>query len=101
MPHLDVFALDHDLTGREESLIGALTDAVVAVYGEWVRPSVVVRLFGLASGRPLPAVTFGIRADVFDRPDAETVLNALRTGVAGAVSVVLEAESVSVEFVRA
>jgi phenylpyruvate tautomerase PptA (4-oxalocrotonate tautomerase family) len=112
LPHLDVHALDRDLAGREEPLIAALTDAVAAVYGEWARPGVVVRLFGLPPGRwgvgghpaeaPAPAVTFGIRADVFDRPDAETVLTALAAGVSAAIGTVLGArfrDTVTVEFV--
>jgi phenylpyruvate tautomerase PptA (4-oxalocrotonate tautomerase family) len=70
VPHLDVYALEADLAGREEALIGGLTEAVVAVYGEWARESVVVRLIGLPPGRwgiggqpaanPAPSVAFGI-----------------------------------------
>jgi len=99
VPHLDVYALESDLTDREESLIGALTSAVVAVYGEWARAEVVVRLFGVPAGRwgvggrpaatAPPSVTFGIRADVFERPDAATVLGALAAGVTDAVAAAL------------
>ncbi|MFD2399762.1 hypothetical protein ACFSVJ_27505 [Prauserella oleivorans] len=32
MPHLTVHALEHQLAGREDKLIAALTDAVVEVY---------------------------------------------------------------------
>lgn len=47
MPHLTVHALESDLSGRESALIEALTDAVVAVYGEWAREIAVVHLIGL------------------------------------------------------
>ncbi|MDR6317439.1 hypothetical protein [Actinoplanes couchii] len=39
MPHLSVHAPETDLTGNEPRLIAALTEAVVAVYGDWARPS--------------------------------------------------------------
>jgi phenylpyruvate tautomerase PptA (4-oxalocrotonate tautomerase family) len=107
-----MYALESDLTGREAGLIDALTSAVVAVYGEWVRPSVVVRLFGLPAGRwgvggqPAgaagPSVTFGIRAGVFDRPDASTVLAGLAAGVTDAVAAALGdhlRDGTTIEFV--
>jgi hypothetical protein len=40
MPHVTLHALDEDLAGREPSLIKHLTNAVVSVYGEWARRSV-------------------------------------------------------------
>lgn len=93
------------------ALIEGLTSAVAAVYGEWARPGVVVRLFGLpperwgvggrASGEPAPSVTFGIRADAFDRPDAPTILVALAAGVTDAVTAVLgekHRDGTTVEF---
>jgi phenylpyruvate tautomerase PptA (4-oxalocrotonate tautomerase family) len=99
MPHLDVHALESDLAGREAALIGALTDAVVAVYGEWARDTVVVRLIGLPPNRwgvggvpaqaPSPTVTFGIREAVFHRPDADDVIARLVTGVTDAVAAVV------------
>jgi len=99
VPHLDVFELSADLDGHEDALIETLTSAVVAVYGEWARPSVVVRLIGLPAGRwgvggraaeaPAPSVTFGIRADALVRPDAATVLAGLAGGVTDAIAALL------------
>ncbi|GIM88322.1 tautomerase family protein [Paractinoplanes toevensis] len=96
MPHLTVHALESDLGGREAELIAGLTDAVVAVYGEWVRESVEVLLVGVPAGRwgiggrvaeaPAPQVTFGIRATVLDRPDATDVLGRLTAAIADAVA---------------
>jgi hypothetical protein len=51
MPHLMVHANESDLTGREDELISALTDAVVAAYGEWARDIAVVQMIGLPAGR--------------------------------------------------
>jgi phenylpyruvate tautomerase PptA (4-oxalocrotonate tautomerase family) len=71
----------------------------------------VVRLFGLPAnrwgigGRPAgaagPAVTFGIRADVLDRPDSATILAGLATGLTDALAGVLGSDvrdAVTVEF---
>jgi phenylpyruvate tautomerase PptA (4-oxalocrotonate tautomerase family) len=112
VPHLDVYALETDLAGREEALIQDLTEAVVGVYGEWARPIVAVRLFGLPAnrwgigGRPAadtaPAATFGIRADVLERPDSAAVLAGLAAGVTEALAGVLGShvrDAVTVEFV--
>jgi phenylpyruvate tautomerase PptA (4-oxalocrotonate tautomerase family) len=115
VPHLDVYALDTDLAGREEALIEALTEAVAGVYGEWARPVVAVRLFGLPAnrwgigGRPsaasAPTVTFGIRADVLERPDSPAILAilaGLAAGVTDALAGVLGSDvgdAVTVEFV--
>ncbi|NIH79036.1 tautomerase family protein [Amycolatopsis viridis] len=95
MPHLTVHALESDLTGRETALIEALTDAVVAVYGDWARDLVDVRLIGLPPNRwgiggkpaesPAPAVTFGIKESVFARPDADEIVARLVTEVTGAI----------------
>lgn len=95
MPHLTVRVLESDLAGREETLIGALTDAVVDVYGDWARDIAVVHLIGLPASRwgiggkpapaPAPAVTFGIRAAAFDRPDADEIVASLVSGVTDAV----------------
>lgn len=99
MPHLDVYALDSDLTGREAPLIEGLTGAVVAVYGEWAREGVVVRLIGVPHGRwgvggraataAAPTVTFGIREAAFSRPDAPDVVARLIGGVTDAIVAVL------------
>lgn len=91
MPHLTVHVLEEDLVGREVELIGALTDAVVEIYGEWAREIAVVRLVGVPRGRwgvggktvpaPAPSVTFGINEAAFDRPDAREIVARLVSGV--------------------
>ena len=43
--------LESELAGRETPLIATLTEAVVAVYGEWAREIVEVRLIGVPAGR--------------------------------------------------
>ncbi|WP_305789752.1 tautomerase family protein [Symbioplanes lichenis] len=96
MPHLTVHALETDLTGREPELIAALTDATVEVYGEWARELVVVHLIGLPPQRwgiggkiaeaPAPTVTFGVRAAVFDRPDAAAITGRLIAGITDAIA---------------
>jgi phenylpyruvate tautomerase PptA (4-oxalocrotonate tautomerase family) len=96
MPHLTVHAMESDLAGRETELIAGLTDAVVAVYGDWAREIAEVLLVGVPAGRwgiggkpagsPAPRVTFGIRAAVFDRPDAADLLGRLTSGVTDAVA---------------
>src|SRR6187551_2192628 len=96
MPHLLVHALESDLDGREGDLIAALTDAVVAVYGDWARDIAVVQLLGFPAGRwgiggkpaeaPAPRVLFGIRDGVFSRPDAAELLGGLAAGVTDAIA---------------
>lgn len=111
MPHLTVHALESDLAGRESDLIAGMTDAVVAVYGEWAREIAVVLLIGLPPSRwgqggkpaddPAPRVTFGIRASVFDRPDATDLLSRLTTGITEAIANVVgihKREAITVEF---
>nr|WP_296071394.1 hypothetical protein [uncultured Actinoplanes sp.] len=98
MPHVTLYALDHELAGREPGLIGQLTDAVVSVYGEWARSSVEVRLIGIPAGRwarggapvatAAPSVTFGMREEVFARPDAAGVVARLVSAFTGAVTAV-------------
>jgi phenylpyruvate tautomerase PptA (4-oxalocrotonate tautomerase family) len=95
MPHLDVHVLESDLAGRETALIEKLTDAVVAVYGEWARGIAVVRLIGVPAHRwgiggvpapaPAPSVTFGIKEAAFGRPDAGEIVARLVSGVTDAV----------------
>jgi phenylpyruvate tautomerase PptA (4-oxalocrotonate tautomerase family) len=112
VPHLIVHALESDLAGREADLIAALTEAVVAVYGDWAREIAQVRLVGVPAGRwgiggrpaasPAPAVTFGIRESVFDRPDAAEVLGRLTAGITDAVVAVVGERvrpGVTVDFV--
>jgi phenylpyruvate tautomerase PptA (4-oxalocrotonate tautomerase family) len=99
MPHLTVRALDDDLKGNESDLIAALTDAVTSVYGEWVRDSVMVILDGIPAGRwgvggrvaeeLAPIVEFGIREEVFARPDAPDLVPRLLAVVTDAVTSVL------------
>ncbi|WP_169952789.1 tautomerase family protein [Microbispora sp. H11081] len=95
MPHLSVHVLESDLVGREAALIEKLTDAVVAVYGEWARSIAVVQLIGLPPDRwgiggiaaqaPSPSVTFGIREAAFSRPDADEIIARLISGVTDAI----------------
>lgn len=95
MPHLTVHVLEDDLAGREADLIAALTDAVVAVYGDWARDIAVVRLVGVPAGRwgiggkpapaPAPSVIFGIREAAFARPDAREIVTRLVAGVTDAI----------------
>ncbi len=95
MPHLIVYASEGELEGREAEVITALTDAVVAVYGEWARAIAVVQLIGMPPGRwgvggkaaaaPAPRVTFGIKAAAFDRPDAEEIVAGLVARVTDAL----------------
>jgi phenylpyruvate tautomerase PptA (4-oxalocrotonate tautomerase family) len=97
MPHLTAYVPEHDLAGHETELTGALSEAVVAVYGEWARAVTDIRLIGLPAGRwsvggrpaTAPSVTFGIRAAVFDRPDAAEIVARLVAGVTDAVVAVL------------
>ena len=99
MPHLTVYAPEPVLAGHEPALIAALTDAVVEVYGDWAREHTVVLLIGIPAGRwgaggkparsPAPRVTFGIRAAVFDRPDASEILSRLTAGVTDAIAATL------------
>jgi phenylpyruvate tautomerase PptA (4-oxalocrotonate tautomerase family) len=99
VPHLTVYALEEDLAGREAGLIAGLTEAIVAIYGDWVRDSTAVLLIGLPAARwgiggkpaeaPPPRVTFGIREAVFIRPDAPAIVSMLITGVTDAMVSVL------------
>ena len=95
MPHLSVHVLESDVDGREAALIAKLTDAVVAVYGEWARSLTIVHVIGLPSHRwgiggtaaqaPSPSITFGIKEAAFSRPDAEEIVARLVAGVTDAV----------------
>lgn len=98
MPHLVVYASEDELAGREADVITALTDAVVAVYGEWARGIAVVQMIGLPAGRwgiggtatasPAPRVVFGIKAAAFARPDADDIVARLVAGVTEALVLV-------------
>ncbi|GAB3453475.1 tautomerase family protein [Actinophytocola sediminis] len=112
MPHLTVHVLEDDLVGRETELIEALTDAVVAVYGDWARDIAVVHLIGLPANRwgiggtpakaPSPSVLFGIKEGAFSRPDAADIVARLVSGVTDALVAVFGERvraGVSVELV--
>ena len=112
MPHLRVHVLESDLAGRETALIEKLTDAVVAVYGEWARSIAVVQLIGLPPNRwgiggmpaqaPSPSVTFGIKEAAFGRPDADKIVARLVAEVTDAIVAVFGERvrpGVSVELV--
>jgi phenylpyruvate tautomerase PptA (4-oxalocrotonate tautomerase family) len=99
MPHLTARVPEAQLAGREPALIAALTDAVVAVYGEWARGLVVVHLDGVPRGRwglggravddAAPAITFGVREAALARPDGKEIAARLVAGLTGAVASVL------------
>lgn len=87
------------LAGHEPALISALTDAVVAVSGEWARGLVVVHLDGVPQGRwgiggsahddAAPAITFGIREATLTRPDGDRIAARLVAGSTDAIAGVL------------
>jgi phenylpyruvate tautomerase PptA (4-oxalocrotonate tautomerase family) len=95
MPHLSVHVLESDLAGRETALIEKLTDAVLAVYGDWARSVAVVQLIGLPPHRwgiggmpaeaPSPRVTFGVKEAALRRPDADEIVARLISGVTDAI----------------
>jgi phenylpyruvate tautomerase PptA (4-oxalocrotonate tautomerase family) len=99
MPHLTARVPEAQLAGREPALIAALTNAVVAVYGEWARGLVVVHLDGVPRGRwglggravddAAPAITLGIREVALARPDGKEIAARLVAGLTGAVASVL------------
>lgn len=112
VPHLTVHAGESDLAGHEQQLISRLTDAVAAVYGEWARPLVTIRLVGVAPGRwgvggtiatrPAPAVTFGIKEEAFAHPQAPTLIATLANGVTTALADVMGADlrtAITIDFV--
>lgn len=112
MPHLTAHVLESQLTGNESRLIEALTDAIVDVYGDWVREGVSVRLDavptsrwgigGTAAGRAAPWIVFGLRASILERPDAADVVNALCVKITDAVAGVLvgcDKDAIVVELV--
>lgn len=79
MPHLTVLIREETLDGSvEPKIIRALSEAVVAVVGEWARPLVVVDLFGVPEHRwgsggipgeaPAPVVTLNMREGGLTHP---------------------------------
>lgn len=100
MPHLVVHSREKDLEGREAELTDALTAAVVAVYGEWARDLVDIRL--VVADAPATAITFGIRQAALDRPDADELVRRLTASLTDAVGTIFGAAGrpgVTVEFV--
>ncbi|KAB8170870.1 hypothetical protein FH609_001960 [Streptomyces sp. 3MP-14] len=97
MPHCVVTVAEELLDGTtEERLVAGLTDAVLAVYGEWARPLVVIEFHGVPTARfavggelgkaPAPAVHFSSRAGLFTQvPDAAERLAAGFTDALAAV----------------
>ncbi|MCK2218218.1 4-oxalocrotonate tautomerase family protein [Actinomadura sp. ATCC 31491] len=101
MPHLTVHLAENRLSGREPELVTALTEAIVDVYGEWARDHVGIRLTGVPAGRfaqggkavdTSASVILGVRAGVFDRPDADQITARLGTGLTDAITRVLGEE---------
>lgn len=95
MPHLTVHLAEDRLAGNEPALVAALTDAVVDVYGEWARDLVGVRLAGVPAGRFAQggkavdtnvSVAMGVRAGIFDRPDATEITARLGAALTDAVT---------------
>lgn len=95
MPHLTVHLPENRLTGNEPLLVAALTGAIVDVYGEWARDLVSVRLTGVPAGRfaqggkavdTNASVILGVRAGVFDRPDAAQITARLGTALTDAIT---------------
>ncbi|CAL9673052.1 4-oxalocrotonate tautomerase family protein [Streptomyces sp. NPDC057340] len=94
MPHLTVHLPEHRLTGNEPGLIAALTDAVVDVYGDWARDLVGIRLAGVPAGRfaqggkavdTSASVILGVRAGLFDLPDADQITARLGAALTDAI----------------
>ncbi|MEV5829175.1 tautomerase family protein [Spirillospora sp. NPDC052242] len=98
MPHMTVHLPEDRLVGKEGELVAALTDAIVGVYGDWARDLVSVRLDGVPAGRfaqggkavdANASVILGVRAGVFDRPDAADITAALGAALTDAIVDVL------------
>jgi len=99
MPHVTIRMPEDQLVGREPTLITAMTEAVVQVYGEWARELVVVHLDGVPKGRwgiggkavddAAPAITFGIREAALTRPEGGQIAARLVAGLTDAVASVL------------
>ncbi|MCL2536579.1 MAG: nuclear transport factor 2 family protein [Nocardiaceae bacterium] len=99
MPHVTIRALENQLAGAEERLIAGITEALASVYGERIRPSVVVQLVGREPNRwavggstrdeVAPLVTFATREAALTRPGGHQVAARLSTALTGAVVAVL------------
>ncbi|MFD5540934.1 4-oxalocrotonate tautomerase family protein [Streptomyces sp. NPDC127079] len=95
MPHLTVHLPENRLAGKEPVLVAALSEAIVDVYGEWARDLVSIRLAGVPAGRfaqggkavdTNASVILGVRAGVFDRPDAAQITARLGTRLTDAIT---------------
>ncbi|MFE4514454.1 4-oxalocrotonate tautomerase family protein [Kitasatospora sp. NPDC056783] len=98
MPHLAVHLSENRLAGKEPALVAALTDAIVDVYGDWARDLVSIHLTGVPAGRfaqggkavdTNASVVMGVRAGVFDRPDAARITARLGTALTDAIARVI------------
>src|SRR3954447_9919802 len=101
VPHLTVHLPENRLTGKEPELVTALTEAIVDVYGEWARDLVSIRLAGVPADRfaqggkavdTNASVILGIRAGVFDRPDAAQIVARFGAALTDAITRVLGEE---------
>jgi phenylpyruvate tautomerase PptA (4-oxalocrotonate tautomerase family) len=93
MPHMQVRLVEEELGGGIEArVIGAMTDAVVSVYGEWARPLAVVDILGVPRERwgvggvpgalPAPQVTLTVRERALQAPDgARDLIGAITSAV--------------------
>ncbi|WP_433328261.1 tautomerase family protein [Spirillospora sp. CA-294931] len=95
MPHLTAHLPENRLDGNEPELIAAMTEAIVEVYGEWARDLVGIRLAGVPGGRFAQggkaadtnvSVTLGVRAGLFDRPDAAEISARLGAALTDAIT---------------
>jgi phenylpyruvate tautomerase PptA (4-oxalocrotonate tautomerase family) len=101
MPHLQVRLATDELDGDvEPRLIASLTDAIVAVYGEWARPIAVIDIEGIPAGRSgvggvrtavAPIAVMGVRPDALYPPDGDARAAALIESLTAAVGTVLGA----------
>ncbi|TDC85587.1 hypothetical protein [Actinomadura sp. 7K507] len=98
MPHLTVHLPENKLSGTEPELVTALTEAIVSVYGEWARDLVGIRLAAVPTGRfaqggkavdTTATVVLGVRAGLFDRPDATDLTTRLGAALTDAITSVL------------
>lgn len=99
MPHFNVQIREDELDAdAEAALIGALTDAVVAVYGERARARAVVELFGIPQGRlgvggvptgeNAPVVTLYMREPALRLPEIDNAPARLIAATTDALAVV-------------
>jgi phenylpyruvate tautomerase PptA (4-oxalocrotonate tautomerase family) len=97
MPHVEVRMVEEELGGGVEArVVAAMTDAVVSVYGEWVRPQAVVEILGVPRGRwgvggvpggpAAPRITLTVRERALEAPNgARNLIGALTAAVGEAL----------------